>query len=630
MRMTWLLPPLISQSLIDDRNFQDRFDVKTSARINIGPEGLAFQRSSLFDGIRAAFGSSSHRSIVTDDTARDWTLTIESMDGKRSTVLESGSVRFRLQDFWALSPDREWRLHGFELEANTFNLASGSRRRWLEILAIGPIDDDNFSRLDSDLRLTPLRVASGIAESFKFGGVDVEVLVPRELGYFEQLVGLSAGDGNLQSYASTEIRVHVSELLCWSELDGLKQALLLSSHSLLTSAVDPQAISTNALEVVFAWAANDGDLISKLGTIELGLTLLDKMPQLASSLEQMVDDIRTDDPEDEGGRFSLLSSLTILACGQMARTQVLRGKRPFWARLAAIAQASVVEREAVAVGTDRAKFANWTQGCGRGHYFYLQGLVDLRREPRWLPDFASPSQLKAEFIGRIAKSAADNEGKIQSPSLRKLLFDEGLDGIQSLMTFPFPYLPGPLEGGEESMTAMPAEFLAKIEDELAAEILHPSSFAGLVNCALIFRITADHARLAATAIRRVKYQLRKIDTAEQMFALISGLATVSAVTRSEELANEIRILSRVARRRRPTEITAEDELKIALVAAASRENLESWAKFAGDWLTELAFDVLDPDDAGRLLANIRCLVDLEPALAISCAKADAALSSLFR
>jgi len=177
---------------------------------------------------------------------------------------------------------------------------------------------------------------------------------------------------------------------------------------------------------------------------------------------------------------------------------------------------------------------------------------------------------------------------------------------------------------------MPAEFLAKIEDELAAEILHPSSFAGLVNCALIFRITADHARLAATAIRRVKYQLRKIDTAEQMFALISGLATVSAVTRSEELANEIRILSRVARRRRPTEITAEDELKIALVAAASRENLESWAKFAGDWLTELAFDVLDPDDAGRLLANIRCLVDLEPALAISCAKADAALSSLFR
>ena len=198
------------------------------------------------------------------------------------------------------------------------------------------------------------------------------------------------------------------------------------------------------------------------------------------------------------------------------------------------------------------------------------------------------------------------------------------------MTFPFPFLPGPLEGGAESKMEMPAEVLTDLETKLASESLHPGSFAGLVNSVLIFRIEPDHARLAATALRKVKYQLQQSDDDAHLFGLIHGLATVAAVTRSKELADEVRVLSRVTRSRNRAAMSTEDEMRISIIAAASHENSDDWASFAGDWLTELAFEITKPEDAALLLSHLRRLIEFAPELAITCAKADAALSSVTR
>ena len=102
-------------------------------------------------------------------------------------------------------------------------------------------------------------------------------------------------------------------------------------------------------------------------------------------------------------------------------------------------------------------------------------------------------------------------------------------------------MPGPLEGGMEAVREIPPELEERIRTDLGAEELTPSSFVALVNSSLIFHIGSKVSELAAQALRRVGYQLRKVNAADDPFPLLNGLAMVSAVSRSKELADEVRI-----------------------------------------------------------------------------------------
>jgi hypothetical protein len=128
----------------------------------------------------------------------------------------------------------------------------------------------------------------------------------------------------------------------------------------------------------------------------------------------------------------------------------------------------------------------------------------------------------------------------------------------------------------------------------------------------------------------VQYQLQQPEGGSNMSALIPGLATVSAVTRTPDLANEVRILNRIYRRRLNSPINYNSEIEIALIAAASHENLSDWAKFVGDWITEIAFEVPENGPNDNFLPNLLRLTELEPALLPTCAKGIAAISSLIR
>ena len=78
-----------------------------------------------------------------------------------------------------------------------------------------------------------------------------------------------------------------------------------------------------------------------------------------------------------------------------------------------------------------------------------------------------------------------------------------------------------------------------------------------------------------------------------------GLAKVAAVARSPALADELRILVRKHRYDVEYAISLDEAIRICLVATASRSDLNDWAEFIGDWLTELAFSDLK-DDEGQV------------------------------
>jgi hypothetical protein len=622
-----LFPRSIRNSLLLNRDFRNSHGIKRDVQITFHNGGVSFRRSDLFGSIRAAYAPSGTKQVVKDINGKEWQVTIVKMDNLLDFNLTDGERQISLPDFSALSPALAERLSGLERTLDRVNLPKIVVDQWRKILSLRVLDDDELDELQADLKETPELVTAVAGIELGRGTSRLSSLVPRSERYYARLAGDCDESSNITDYASLNAPAHINGLMSRRPHDGFLFALLLSSHSLIPHIIKTEDLKEEDLIRAYAWLQESGDRISQIGAIEIGLSILDKQAKIEPFITNLIEQIRDDNPGDAGGRLKLASSLIVLVDGELSRTRILERKPPFWRRLASIAQASLLERVVLSLQVDNSSFAEWALDS-RLQRFYLQTMSDLRREPRWYPDYVFPQQLKAEFVGRIITAAQVHDSKIQSPGLRDLLFGEGPASLRSLVKFPFAYLPGPLEGGIESQIVPPADLVKEIEERLSSDVLEPKSFAALVNPALIFRLDSYHAQLAAKALRSAKHQLKKADDKEELFSVLRGLATVAAVTRSSELADEIRILVRRCRYELGHLLSAEDAMWIVLVAAASHADLMKWCEFVGQCLSEYAFQSIKHDEAERLHSHIEQLCHIEPQLWCTCGRAEAALKSL--
>lgn len=620
-----LYPATIRESLILNSSFRKSYGLRADAEICFGDSTVMFHRSELFKCIREILAESKAQPTLKDTVGEVWRLEIAEKNNERRAVLSKGEQRFFLPDLSAISPDQSERLNGFEREAIEVNLTGPAVNYWREALSAGALADEDLDALNKEFDETPIRVAALNRSEIEAGTSSFSTLVPRSERYFDRLVGECKQSVNIADYANGGGTEHIQQLISWRCHDGFLLSLLLSSHSSNSSLINVDQINNEVLVKTYEWIQNHGDLVSKIGAIEIGLSILDKRPEIESYVKDIIEQILDDNAKDVGGRFSLLSALIVLVEGELSRTKILGEKPPFWRRLAAIAQASLIERCIIGSGVDIARFNEWAL-LVRGQQFYLQTLCDLRREPRWQPDFVSPNQLKAEFIGRINNAAKLNSSKIQSPALRDLLLVDGPKSIRTHIKFPLPFLPGPLEGGIESQVELPEEILNMMEGRLTEDVLNPESFIVLVNSALIFRIDSHHAQFATKALRTAKHQIKHATDKVLLSFVLRGLAIVAAVTRSVDLAEELRILIRKCRHEPGRDLSAEDALWIGLIAAAANSEVQDWCQFVGEWITNLAFQPLQQGETEILHSHVKQLFHIVPALWTTCGRAEAALN----
>jgi hypothetical protein len=257
----------------------------------------------------------------------------------------------------------------------------------------------------------------------------------------------------------------------------------------------------------------------------------------------------------------------------------------------------------------------------------MQSLVDLRREPRWSPDWAVGSQIKADFLGRLIGIARKYVGALEGSPLYELVMGSAPSSVMSQVKFPYAYLPGPLEGAAPSLNTIPPDIAQSIEAQAKEQKVGPGSFIVLVNSALIFQLQSDHAELAAKALKEGSHRLANVSDRDQLVTILDGLATVAAVTRNPTLAREITILLRRYRRDPQYSITLDESLKFGLIAAAAFQDKEEWRAYAGEWIVELSFSDMTPEDGINLQARLNWLLNAAPELWFTCGRAHAAVTA---
>jgi len=618
-----MFPREVRASVLSRGEFRQRFSLGVDAVIRLKQTGAEFSRSTLFESIRQVLAGVLPTLDVAANDGLVWHVTRDRSIG---IMVRCEENVVSMPECACLSPDRDERLQWFSEQTRRVRVTDTHFSRWLTILSERPLDDEELDDVVQEFRLTPVHVASTVAGLLRRGSVEPAGLVPSDVRYFDRLVGEPTTETDLGEFISRSGPCGTRVLDVTSPED-LKAALLLSAQSSIGETLDLNRLPRDEVALVFEWLAKHGDRISQVGSIECGLRFLRAYPELESSLTAMVTAVANDRPEDSDGRLSLLSSLVALVEGEVARRQTARERAPFWRRLASIAHASVIEREAIAADVESASLADWAFRSG-GALYYMQSLVDLRKEPRWFPDFISPQQLKSEFIARVTGAAERYRENVPEGLLSAVLWGPGQGTIQSQLKLPSAFLPGPLEGGAEAIREIPPHLEAEIRRHLEAEELTSESFSGLVNCSLIFKIGSQLSELAAQGLRRVGYQLRKVSANDDWFPLLHGLAMVSAVTRSKDLADEVRVLARGARRRGGKNPSPAAIAKTALVAAAAYKDPTAWSNFLGAWLCELAFVDMTRDEALDLQRDLYTLFHVEPTLWETCGRAEAAVTAL--
>jgi len=615
---------MIRNALLEEPDFRDEYGIEAEAILHFSESGISIPRFELFKAIREILAGASVKEVA-DTNDEKWKVEDVSEDGELPDIgLSRSAQRLNLPDYAVLSPDTDTRLRSLDESASDVNLPSGERAAWRDVLAERPLDDDEVDAFHNDLRDTPIERARSIRREMMAGHSSVNSLVPLSRRYYERLVGAYDGSSSIHEYAAGGGREFLDHLLAWRPYDGLLFYLYLASHPSITAEIDVDRLAREDLARAFDFLNKQGDKTSQIGAVELGLRILPSRPEIEPALVGLIEQIRDGDDNGQTSDFKLLSALFLLVDGELSRARLMSAEPPFFRRLTALAQAALIHRQLVNSAIDVDAFCEWAF-TNRGEQFYLQSVVDLRLEPNWNPGLTTASQMKAGFLGRIIIAASDNEKNIMGGQLHDIILGPKAGIIQSLNDSFSLYLPGPLESTENSRSVLPAWIVEAIETQLSGEVVGPSSFIALVNYALIFRVDAGHADLAAKALKLGNYRLADVEDKAELLTILNGLATVAVVARSHTLASELRILVRRYMRDAQHSLSIEEAARICLIASASHAKMEEWRDFAGDWLTELALGDLDVESSIGLHSYLRCLCNAIPELWVSCGRADAAL-----
>lgn len=618
-----LAPPAIRKRLVEQLDFRREYGFQSDA-VLVFNGSMTIQSSIFFAAIRKVLSGESEVYISATDGSQ-WKVAQQTEKQQPLPfVISQGDKRMVLPDFGCLSPAVSTRMASWDHTANEFNVPLSTKNVWSEVLNHRPLKDEEIEDFQNDFRLTPVYIARQIKAEIGRKNIKVETLVPSSRKYYERLVGAFDGSKSVAEYAVGAGREVFEKLSLWQPYDGFLQALFLSTHSALTTQIPVERLGSEELVRAFDFLVTNGDPVSQLGAIEIGLRILPQKPEIEPYLIRLVEHIRDEDVDGAESEFKLFSSIFRLVDAVLSRARVLANEVPFYRRLAALAQAAMIHQCVAKSAVVIDEFCKWAID-NSNLQFFIQTFADMRLEPRWNPNLVLASQLQAEFLGRILNAAVLHENNIKNSKLYDMILDDNSGTIRSNSASLKLYLPGPLEGTLHSVTKLPLDLTQAIERQLNNENVGAMSFAALVNSAPIWGALSNHAELAANALKVSHYKLAKIGDKSKLMAVLDGLATVAAVTRSQALADELRIVVRRYRHDPKYALSIQEDLHLCLVAAASREALNEWIKFVCEWFAELAFGELSGRDAYVLQSYLNCLNSVVPEFRIYSGKVDAAL-----
>lgn len=619
------IAPVVRDELLEDASFLDEYDLRSDLVLQVGGD-LFVQRSDLYGAIRSVLSGSSVVEIIDRQNRKCRVEQVDDCPDAPRIILSFGRSRVDLTDYVVLSPDERTRLGCFDGLLRTLNLSRDPISSWRTVMSDRALEDHEVHELMGDIANTPVRRMRTIRSMVSRGeSIRVDSLVPRSRRYFERLVGVYDGSSTVHDYACGAGRRHIQYLLEWERFNGFLYGLLLSAHSSLVNQIEVEKVSRDDLMRSFRVLEERGDVLSRIGMIEVGFRLIGTMPEVEQVLVRLIERMRDDDGNGPRSGVRFMSSLFQLVDGEISRVRLFSDRPAFYRRLASMAHAALLYR---IFGDSDEKMTEFGNRIVRsyGGRFMVQTLIDTRTEPRWSFDLAYPIYLRSEFMSRVVAGAQPIIGDIRDHHLRSLVAVNEADGSCRGLNWKPLLQPGPLEGAGAVEGRVPSEITELVDERLAVDPLDPAACVGLGYLVRIVDVT-DQAEALGSRVEKDGFRFSGSQDIESLVSAMLGLATVSAVTRNMALGDRIAVLVGKYRRDARCRLSVAEAVTIVLAAAASRDDSKEWMDYVGSALTGLAFGELADDEGHQLQGWLREICDIVPELWGFCGQADAALAA---
>jgi len=627
-----MVPVEIRDRLLEDQEFLEKFGLRLSMEGKVCFHGgPSFVTSELYAAVIEAECSKSPVTL-TDIEGSAWSVEIGVDEGARILPkISNGQATFAQPESVLLLSDQDAREQTFSEMAFQAGLPVRDVQKWSAVISERPLNRNEIGELHRDLADTPVNVEERLSEALHSGGIPHTEFIPESRRYYERLIGAFGQEADIREFGEGTARDHAESLVKWKHEEGFMIALSLASHSSISVGMPLENLKRDHVESVFKSLLERGDMISRLGAVEVGILLLEKLPDLSELVADLIHSILDQDEERGSDGFSDLMQIFIFVESEISSQGVLKGTSPFYRRAASFAQASLIQRVLIREGADLEKFRRWIRSHFGSQYF-AQTLVDMRIAPRWHPELIRSDQLKQEFLGRIIGAGARNKSFLGEGRLAELFRfgEDNASRLQQAVEFPQPYYPGPLEGSLMPNEEMPDEFKSIIEEQLSQPRLSVKSFIIAINLANVFLIEDDLPGRIIKILRAGQYHLHEVESASDLMQVLAGLAMISAVSRNHDLARDVRILVRKYRRDLFHQLSISGAYRAIFFAAAAFEELKDWCDFLGGALEELALSQITIDEAAELRTLIYHVCKAEPNLWTSIGVADAALEALIK
>lgn len=618
-------PAPIANALANDERVQSLCEISHERQLNFPSLNASFTTTEFYRGVRTMLNEDTKIHLVSADS-REFAL--EKIEESQALIMceVNTGVELNLPDLNVLSNNKKNRVETLEKVAQESFLSASAKGKWHQILLKRPLTDDEVETYLADIRSSYRYFYDSICEKLSSGKVNNLDLVPQESGYYSELVGSFNDSPDIKHYAKSSLIALFRSRISENAVEGLKYCLLLCWHSDISDAIPVEDISQADLEPVLHWLKDEGDPISVLAGIEVGVKVLPRFPDYSPLLLALVKKLVPAKLAWDRTPFELLSSLACYIDSDIAYSRRAPEVPPYYRRLAALTHASLLTRAVIASIPDKKNFAEWVSDLDTAP-FYIQSLIDLRSEPRWISDLLQAEQLHSEICGRLINLYNKYKHLIYADDLCEVLKGLSRSEILTERGVFSPFLPGPLEGAMEHSPELPPE-IAEILQLSAVESNNSDRFFALINSATLFTLDEKYSSEAAQAIADAKYHLSNIQDDTQLHTLLVGLARTAATSRSVKLAAEVRRLERRYRKGTRSSLPLDVSLQTCFITSASYDSFDTWSEFLGGWFTEISFGRLEKGDAGHLYAILQQLLHLEPRLWLTCSRAEAALSSL--
>jgi hypothetical protein len=384
----------LSSDVISDGAIAAKFEIPTHKPTNLGPDVTVHQYR-LLNAFRDVLAGKRVTSIVDENGKRLQVKVSIAENGTARIVVNK--MGFAFTHAGLLSPDRDIRRAFLDRYLKEQSLASVYADELRSLVSKQAMTDEDFATAVGILSDSPESFVQSIKAKVTVRDLSNADLLPEDERHWDNLVAPWRNSETLEEF----LRVECEEQRGRAFHENPVSAFFASSLSWCAPGLVPvdkiQALPADVTLNLVERASSLPDHFAVTGAFEIcaGRLVADARFEAAGTklLDQMLGDM-----QQLLERCTFFAAIFTLTLVRLAQHQHLRRKPPFWRRIAAAANASLVTR---ACGADNAeKLFEWVVEHS-GKPFLFSTLLEEVSEPRWKPEWASGNHLIADAFGRV-------------------------------------------------------------------------------------------------------------------------------------------------------------------------------------------------------------------------------------